>query len=247
MTRTWDGDEERLFDKEHDAYVRKQNARLKRWSELMDARDHETLVQEFPNGFGGLEEGKQREAEHANTLIGAAVAEFMGSKAMTEKMVSRMLVYAGRIYGPRIMFGLDHYDCVEPEAYAELVPYVWGLAEYPGLSLNKTDWMRLWRKAGYTDDGRPAERPQGTLRLWRAAHPRYKRGFAWTSERKVAEWFLQSRYDPKGVHRLYEAVVPCERLLARIHEEGRGEHEYIVDMRAIPITVVGSKEEMHNG
>jgi hypothetical protein len=198
------------------------------------------LAKEFPNGFGGLDETKERESEHATRLISAVVDEFSGKESFPFGEFVHLTTLTGRIYGPRAAYILDRMRCLVPEDYAELVSYTWSIAEFPGLSLSKRHWLGLWRKAGFTMDGKPAERPTEPMLLWRAAHPTYKRGFAWTDSRKVAEWFLQARYGRN--HRLYEVVAPPDRLLAYIHDSGRGESEWIIDARALPLIEVARKE-----
>jgi hypothetical protein len=198
--------------------------------ELMDARNVEDLNADFPNGIGSLDFMKKAEAEHRDALISAAVVEFQRSFAMTCEDIIRLCTYAGRIYGSTILWTLSAHGCIDPKAYPRAVPFTWGIAEYPGLSLSKTQWLGLWENAGFTRDGVPAERPTEPVRLWRAAHPTYKRGFAWTDDIKVAKRFLDMRWHRS---RLYECVVPPDRLLAYIHNEGRGESEWIADVKAL--------------
>jgi hypothetical protein len=213
----------------HEEYARQWSERLQRWSKALDERDLEYLSH---NSLGGIEETKARESEHADALITSAINQFRGERSMDFSLIVRLTRLAGRIYGPRTLYALDRTACIDPSAYERLVPYVWSIAEFPGLSLNKRDWVNLWYKSGFTKDGCAAERPGVPITLWRAAHPRYKRGLAWTDDEQVARWFLQARY---GNHRLYQVTAPPERLLAYIHKEGRGESEWITDVRALPM------------
>lgn len=182
-----------------------------------------------------LEEMKQGEMARADRLVRAAAIEFAGNDPdlrMDADTFGTLLAYLGRVYGPHALYRLDRLDAIQPDAYAESVSRVWSLAEYPGHALYRQDWRRLWRKAGFTMDGVPAERPTGPVRVWRAATPRHKGSFAWTDDRERALWFLRHRREGG---RLYTALVPPERLLARIHESGRRESEWIVDTRGVTI------------
>lgn len=51
------------------------------------------------------------------------------------------------------------------------------------------DWMALWKRAGYSDDGRPAERPDSPVRLWRGSTRGLRRRWSWTDDSDRARWF----------------------------------------------------------
>lgn len=221
--------EDHLFMHVQAEAARRHHEQMDRWHKAMEAHDFEEAAK---HSFGGIMEQKERESDHCDALIKAAIQEFSQSEGMTFDIVSRMTTYAGRIYGPRILWYMDHFKCIDAGAYPRLVSYVWGLAEFPGLSLSKSQWMRLWRRAGFTIDGVPAERPTEPITLYRGSRASHKRGFAWTDDIKVGRWFVTSRY---GNNHLYKVVCPPDRLLARIHEEGRGESEWIIDAKALPI------------
>lgn len=221
------------FDDVQAEAARHHQEQMRLWSEAMERGDIEA-VKKIDIGGGSINDIKQKASDHADNLIRAALREFRGDESMGEEDFSRLCMYAGRVYGPRCLLVLDVYKCLDPSIYAEVVSDVWGMAEYPLMSMRKTDWLALWRKAGFTIDNVRAEdqRPKEPLVLWRSAHPTYKRGLSWTDSRKVAEWFQQARY---GTQRLYQCEVPPDRLLARIHEQGRGEHEWIADVKTLPI------------
>jgi hypothetical protein len=179
-----------------------------------------------------MKEGEQRRADR---LIRAAMREFGGNDPdlrMDADTFGTLVAYTGRIYGPQSLYRLDHYNAIQPKAYAEIVSQVWSMAEFPSHSMSRADWRRMWRKAGFTMDGTPADRPTEPVRVWRAATPRFKGSFAWTDDKERALWFLRHR---RAGGRLYTALVPPGRLLARIHESGRRESEWIVDTRGVAI------------
>jgi len=189
----------------------------------------------FAIGDYSLEKMREREQERAERILRAALHEFAHSSAMPAKAFHRLTGLTGRIYGPMCLYMLDHNNALAPEAYADVVSYTWGLAEFPGLAMSRPDWRRLWAKSGFVIDGKPADRPAEPMLLWRGATRGHKGGMAWTDDRKRAEWFVQARFR-KG--HLWEALVPPERLLAFIHNEGRGESEWIVDTRGVTILQV---------
>lgn len=185
--------------------------------------------------FGSLNDMMAREDDVADRLLTAALDEFRDVRSMTYEMFSRITTYTGRKYGPRVLYVLDMFDALATDTYASAVPSAWGLAEFPGTSLERKAWRALWVKAGFTIDLEPAARPTEPVRVWRASWPKFKGNMSWTADKSRAEWFVQAR---SGNMRLYTALVPPERLLGRIHAAGRSEDEWIVDTRGVQITEV---------
>jgi len=182
-----------------------------------------------------LEAMRDRDSAKADALIQVAVDDFAGSHAMTASNVHHLVGYTGRVYGPRALYVLDLFGAISPDAYAEVVPHVWGIAEFPGAALARADWRRLFGKAGFTVEGVPADRPTEPVRLWRGAWRRDKGGLSWTTTRSRAEWFVKAR---SGDQRLWTTLAPPGALLCYQHEAGRGEDEWIVDTRGLTIEEV---------
>jgi hypothetical protein len=89
-----------------------------------------------------------------------------------------------------------------------------------------TSWRVLFKYAGYTVDGKPAERPPEPLELWRGSVPERCTDWSWTDNRDVAQWYANGyRRRPQGT--VWQATVEPWRLLARNTE--RNEGEYVVD------------------
>jgi hypothetical protein len=182
-----------------------------------------------------LQEMGQRASDRADRLINAALTEFARTRSMSADTMLDLLGYVGRVYGPRALFMCDYFKALAPDAYAEAVPTVWSLAEYPGRAMSRQDWRKLWAKAGFTVDHVPADRPTNAVRVWRSSWAKDKGNMSWTDDRERAEWFLKTRF---GKMRLYTVLAPPANLLARIHEAGRGESEWIVDTRGLKIEIV---------
>jgi hypothetical protein len=105
------------------------------------------------------------------------------------------------------------------------------MAEYPEGSggMSRVTWLQVFALAGYTVDGEPAERPGGPLTLYRGAPPSRRLRMAWTDHRATAERFAHGGLRGRELGRVWTAEVAPDRLLARMHEGGRGESEYVVN------------------
>ena len=209
------------------------------------AREYEAAAKANEEVYGipiafpgeGLEEMRNREATKADRLIRAALDEFKGTRDMPFNALLGLVAFTGRTYGPQALNRLDHADALADDAYPEGVPYVWGLSEYPihGNRVGKRRWLHLWKRAGFVIDGEPAERPKVNLVLYRGAIPSHRDGFSWSDNREVADHFAQARTWGKFKARTYRAVVPPANLLGYIHDNGRGEEEWVVNTYGLKI------------
>ena len=134
---------------------------------------------------------------------------------------------------------LDHLlaeGLLTSQTAARCVSAAWCGCDYPNLVLPDYAWRRLFRLAGYTVECSPADRPHESLQLYRGAVPAYRRGWSWTEDRELAQWFAdRARHQGPGL--VWVARVAPWRLLARITAERRGESEYVVDtynLRIVP-------------
>jgi hypothetical protein len=140
--------------------------------------------------------------------------------------VERVVHRLGRVWGPYVLDVLNTARALTPEV-ARLAGPIWGMAEYPEGSggMPRATWFQVFALAGYTIDGEPAERPGGPVKLFRGA-PRSRRfRMAWTDDLATAERFAHGGLRGREPGRLWAADVAPDRLLARIHEDGRGESE----------------------
>src|SRR5262245_51624604 len=95
--------------------------------------------------YHSLEGMREREGNKADDLIRQALDYFEPGTMTAEDLVV-LVSYAGRTFGPQALFVTDRHGLLHPEAYRQAVPYVWGLAEFPGMAMETGDWRRLWRK-----------------------------------------------------------------------------------------------------
>lgn len=136
-------------------------------------------------------------------------------------------------YGPALLFDWFYSGRLAGDQLSEAVPYVWSQAKQPFRAFNLRTWIELFEAAGYTDDCKPAERPQRPLTLYRASEPQYVHRLSWTGSLATAERFIEinKRYGdrPRFIYTI--TVADMHRVLAHITD--RGEDEYIVDTRGL--------------
>ncbi|MFD8413973.1 hypothetical protein ACFV2Q_19815 [Streptomyces sp. NPDC059650] len=110
---------------------------------------------------------------------------------------------------------------------------VWSGAEYPHQNLDESLWRMLFEAAGYTVDGKAAERPTEPLTLWRGSVPGRRRDWSWTSDRTIAEEFAFKGVRGRPIGVVWETKVPPRSLLS--FDNGREESEYVVDTHGLRI------------
>lgn len=141
----------------------------------------------------------------------------------------------GRNSSPALVADLHNEIGLEPEVAAAVVPGAWCAAEFPLRQLDTETWLYLFEVAGYTDDGKPAQRPQQVPTLYRGAHPSHRAGWSWTEDRELAQWFADRPFT-RGEGVVYAAAnVAPSRLLARITQQRRGESEFVVNTRGLTV------------
>ncbi|MDQ1122168.1 hypothetical protein [Microbacterium trichothecenolyticum] len=145
----------------------------------------------------------------------------------------RAATRTGSHEGPALLFDWFYSGRLTGAELSAAVPYVWSSAKQPFRALTQLTWIELFQAAGYTEDCKPAERPQAPLTLYRASEPQYAHRLAWTGSLATAERFLEinKRYGdrPRFVYMI--TVAATDRVLAHITD--RDEDEYIVDTRGL--------------
>lgn len=146
---------------------------------------------------------------------------------------------AGRLFDRNwryaLLVDLFREGMLEASVAAVVVSSTWSIAEYPLRQLDADEWRALFDLAGFTVDGVPAERPSEPIQLWRGAPEEHSRGFSWTEDRELAQWFAD-RPQQMGQAVVWEVEAPPHLLLARITggDVGRdGESEWVVDARTL--------------
>lgn len=138
-----------------------------------------------------------------------------------EQVVHRL----GRIWGPYVLDVLHTAGALTADT-ATLAG--------PG-GMPRASWLRVFALAGYTVDGERAKRPAGPVRLYRGAPRSHRFRMAWTDDRATAEWFARAGIRSREASQVWTADVAPDRLLARMHEGGRGESEYVINTRGLRV------------
>lgn len=118
------------------------------------------------------------------------------------------------------------------DTLARLIFPTWKWAGNPEKYVKRSQWRALYRRAGFTVDGKPADRPTGgPLVMYRAADHENRFNFSWTSNQWLAVMYAgmrRAQYDrygtPKDI-RIWRMAVPVENLLAH----GNAGGEWVVD------------------
>ncbi|MDP9395148.1 MAG: hypothetical protein M3Q27_13285 [Actinomycetota bacterium] len=162
------------------------------------------------------------------------VNHFLNEGDPTPDELETALSRLGRNSGPALLVDLMAEGLLTADTAAACVPSAWCGCEWPNRTLDDDLWRRLFDLAGYTVEGVPAERPMGALRLYRGALPAHRRGWSWTDDRELAQWF-GGRPHNGGSGMVWTASVTPGRLLARISREREGESEHVVDARGLRV------------
>lgn len=143
---------------------------------------------------------------------------------------SAAAVDVGRNNAPGLLFDLYCSGSLDLEAHPSVVADAWSDAEYPERAVQPEIWVHLFDAAGYTHDGAPAMLPIDPITLYRGCTPDGREGMAWTSDLGVARRFAHEQLRGRPVGHVYAFDAPPIALLAYIHETGRHESEYVIDI-----------------
>jgi hypothetical protein len=154
--------------------------------------------------------------------------------------VEQVVVRLGRGWGPYVLDVLQTAGALTADT-ATLAGPIWGMAEYPEGrgGMTRASWLSVFAVTGYTVDGMRAERPGSPVRLYRGAPPSRRSRMAWTDDLATAERFARGELRGREAGQVWTADVAPERLLARIHEGGRSESEYVIITRGLRVVALG--------
>lgn len=139
----------------------------------------------------------------------------------------------GRNSGPDLLADAYSDGKVTAETVTALIGGIWSGAEYPDRHLDRDTWRWLFKVAGFTIDGTPAERPTEPIVLWRGSVPERRTDWSWSTDRSVSEGYADGTAARRPTGRLYTVTAPPAALLCA--NNGRGEAEYVVDTRGLQI------------
>lgn len=169
------------------------------------------------------------------TLTGQDYDRLLRADKLTTAELDYLIGWEGRNSGPELLADAYSDGKVTAETVTALIGGIWSGAEYPNRDLDRDTWRWLFKVAGFTIDGIPAERPTGPIALWRGSVPERRIDWSWSTDRAIAEGYANgtaARRPRTG--RLYAMTAPPEALLCA--NNGRGEAEYVVDTRGLQIT-----------
>lgn len=152
---------------------------------------------------------------------------------LSAEVISTAASRLDRNYYPALVLDLRCCVGLTPEVAASVVPAAWVSAERPMSNLFARDWLGLFKLAGYTRDGVPAERPTEPVTLYRGALPRYRKGWSWTEDLDLARWFADRYADLGRPGRVYTTQADPHALLAHLTGDSdfgrQGESEFVVN------------------
>lgn len=138
---------------------------------------------------------------------------------------------AGRESYPALL--MDYFDELDMIDRAKAVCESWTMPEFPVGHLPEHDWVSLFEEVGFcvsSDDGvmlisQEEHFNTPTIRVYRGALREGRDAMAWTTSRKVAQWFAN-----RCGGRVYTADVNALYVLAAIND--RSESEVVLNISA---------------
>lgn len=112
------------------------------------------------------------------------------------------------------------------DLFIEALLQSWTGPDAPEACLPQEDWIQFFRRAGFTRDGTPADRPTKPVLLVRGG--RSPDRMSWTATPSVAESFAK-----RSGGRLWATEAPPEAILAIINHQREGEDEHILDPKMV--------------
>lgn len=152
---------------------------------------------------------------------------------VTTEEMQTLLLSAGRVEGPGLLAYAWWLRRIETATLTSLVSDVWSDAEYPQRSLRADDWRDLFSAAGFTIDGKAADRPTEPVRLYRGSPKSMRRRWSWTSSVETAERFATGRLRGRQLGQVWTVLAPPDVLLCVCG--GRDEREHVIDTRGLKI------------
>lgn len=130
----------------------------------------------------------------------------------------------GRDYLPSIFGEVAH--TLFGDRFIEALLQSWTGPDAPEACLPQEEWIESFRQAGFTRDGKPADRPTDPVVLVRGGV--YPDRMSWTTTPSVALSFAE-----RSGGRLWATEAPPEAILAIINHVREGEDEYVLDPRLV--------------
>lgn len=152
---------------------------------------------------------------------------------MDAEMFDAACARLGRNEAPALLSDLYDAGSLDLAGHPGMVAVAWSLAEHPEGSLEQFVWDELFRVAGYTYDGQPAEPPTDPVTVYRGCTPNGWEGMSWTADLAVAREFAGGRLRGRAAGHVYAMCATPDQLLAYVHEIARSESEYVIDTSCV--------------
>ncbi|MFE3522225.1 hypothetical protein ACFXOD_11625 [Streptomyces sp. NPDC059161] len=159
--------------------------------------------------------------------------QLLQADKLTTAELEYLIGREGRNSGPGHLASTYSDNKVTAQTATALIGHIWSNAEFPDRHLDRDTWRWLFKAAGFTVDGTPAERPAVPVRLWRGSVPERRTDWSWSTERAVAERYAFGNLNYRPPGRLYTVLAPPAALLCA--NTGRGEAEYVIDTDGLGI------------
>ncbi|SBT91376.1 hypothetical protein GA0115233_10308 [Streptomyces sp. DI166] len=167
------------------------------------------------------------------TLADEAYDLLLWADRLTTEELTYLMGLAGRTSGPMFLEEALSEGKIADETVTALIGDVWSSAEFPDRHLDHDTWRWMFDVAGFTVDGKQAQRPTEPITLYRGSVPERRTDWSWTRDIRVAEKFAAGS-PGRPPSRVWVCVVPPTAMLAV--NTGRNEDEIVVDTRGLQIT-----------
>lgn len=167
-----------------------------------------------------------------------ALAWLLDEWPCDEDALLTVLARVGRANGPYLLASLfdELNGGIEPGLVAAAVGAASSATNFPEDDLHRDTWTALFEAAGYTVDGRQAQRPTEALQLYRGAPEHRRTGMSWTSDPTMAEKFASGDMWATEPGQVWTALVEPWRLYC--HDNDRQEAEYVITTDGLDITAL---------
>ena len=139
---------------------------------------------------------------------------------------------------PTILWHASKRHSITAAVVAQHIGKAFAHCSRPAELLTQQRWLTLFKRAGFTVDGRPTKRPQEPTRLYRAAEPQHARRMSWTPSLDTAHGYAEGQgHSQDGAGRIFTTVAQPHQVLC-INDENLAnplEVEWIVDPRRLDI------------
>lgn len=167
--------------------------------------------------------------QHTAAQKQADVREILSRGTHSRSDLQSACYRVGRDDAPDLIRKLWQDEAWRP-AVAGVVGSVWSMAEHPERLMPRSEWIEMFRAAGFRVDDEIAEGPSDVITVYRGASPEGRLGMSWTTDLTTARTFARGGLRGRCAGSVWTARLSPEFALAQIGGAGtRGEDEVVVD------------------